>query len=64
MVFCLMDMKSMMMYFQLPRPNPALQVIITDQNIKKDVNGLAYTIGGNQSSDEMQLNSMGLTKNA
>ena len=54
MIFWMMAMKLMMVYFQLPRTNPALQGILTAHYIKRDGNGVAYTIGGQQDVDEMQ----------
>ena len=59
MIFWLMAMKLMMIDFQLPITNPALQGILTDQYINRDGNGVAYTIGGQQDVDEMQRNLMG-----
>ena len=49
-----MATKSMMIDFQLPRTNQALQAIMTDQYIHMHGNGVAYTIGGQQAVDEMQ----------
>ena len=50
MIFCMIDMKSMMTDFQLPIPNLVLQVILTYQYINKYLNGVAYTIGEKQAS--------------
>ena len=58
-----MAMKSIIADFQLPRTNPALQEIMTDQHIKRYGNVVAYTIGGKQTVDEMQQNLMGRTDN-
>ena len=55
---------SLMIYFQLPRTNPSLQGIMTDQYINRYGKGVAYTIGGQQAVDEVQRNLMGRTKNA
>ena len=41
-----MAMKLMMIDFHIPRTNPALQKILTNQYIKRDGNGVVYTIGG------------------
>ena len=46
-----MAMKLMMMDFQIPRTNLALQEILTGQYTKRDGNGVAYTIGGHQAVD-------------
>ena len=59
-----MAKKSMMIDFQLLRTNTYLQAILTDQYIKRDVNGMAKTIGGHKYVNEMQKNLMGLTNNA
>ena len=59
-----MATKSMMIQFQIPITNPYPQAILTEQYIKRDVNGVAYTIGGHQAVDEMQKNLMGRTKNS
>ena len=39
--------------------NPSLQEILNDQYIKRDVNGVAYTIGGRPTFDKIQKNLMG-----
>ena len=54
----MMDMKSIMIEFQLLITNPSLQAILTDQSIKKDWNVVAYTIGGQQGVNNMQQNLM------
>ena len=47
-------MKLMIIDFQPPRTNPAVQEILTDQCIKRYGNGVAYTIGGQQAVNNMQ----------
>ena len=54
-----MVMKLMMIDFQPTRTNPSLQSIIIYQYKKRNVNGVAYTIGGQQASEEMQRKFMG-----
>ena len=44
-------MKLMMIEFQLPRTNPALQEITTNQYINRDVNVVTYTIVGQRDVD-------------
>ena len=51
-----MAKKLMIIYFQILKTNQALQVILTNQYIKRDGNIMAYTIGGQQALDEMQKN--------
>ena len=41
-----------------PKKNPALQEILNDKYIKRDVNGVAYTIGGRPTFDKIQKNLM------
>ena len=51
-----MATKLMMIEFQLQRTNPTLKEILTNQYIKRDGNGVAYTILGQQAVDKMQKN--------
>ena len=53
-----MATNSMMVDFQIPRTNQALQVILTDQYIKMDGNIMAYTIVGQKNANYMQRNLM------
>ena len=54
----------MMIDLQLLIKNPALQEILKDNYIKRDVNGVSYTIGGQPTVDKIQKNLIGRTKNA
>ena len=54
----------MIIEFQIPRTNPSLHDILTNQYINRYVNEVAYTIGGHQDFNEIQKNLMWLTKNA
>ena len=58
-----MYIESMMIYFQIPRTNQELQVILIDQYINRDVNGKKYSIVGNQAVNEVHFNLMALMKN-
>ena len=51
-----MTMKLVIIDFQLLIKNPSLQDIVNNQYIKMEVNGVAYTIVGQQAVDEMQKN--------
>ena len=53
-----MDTKSMTIDFHHFKKK-ALQVILTDQYIKRYGNGMTYTIGGNQEVNEILQNLMG-----
>ena len=48
----------MMIEFQIPRSKTALQEIPTNKYIKRDENGMAYTIGGQPTFNDMQKNLM------
>ena len=58
MIFCLMSMKLVMVDFYLLRTNPSLKGILTDQYIKRDENGVVYTIVGKQDVYKMRQNFM------
>ena len=44
-------MKLMMIDLQIPRTNPSIQEILNDQYINRDLNIIAYTIGGQRAVD-------------
>ena len=59
MIFWIVAMKEMMIDFQLPKSNPALQEILTNQYINRYGNGVTYTIGGHPTVDKIQKKMMG-----
>ena len=59
-----MAMELMIIYFQLLITNTSLEVILINQYIKRDGNGVVYTIGGQKDVNEMQQTLMGWRKNA
>ena len=54
-----MAMELMIIYFQLLITNTSLEVILINQYIKRDGNGVVYTIGGQKDVNEMQQTLMG-----
>ena len=64
MIFWKIAAKSMMIDFQIQITHQVIQAKISNWYIKRDGNGMIYTIGGNQDVEKMQQNLMGWTKNS
>ena len=54
-----MDRESMMIYFQLLRTHQAIHKKLNNLYIKRDGNGMEYTIGGHHYANDMQRKLMG-----
>ena len=59
MFFWMMAKKLMVIDLQIPRTNQGLQVILTNQYINRDGNGMSYTIVFKKAFKKIQRNLMG-----